>query len=94
MTRTNPYMIDKKELEELRNEIMQIKKICINNNIPYFMSFAVADDGVDTKYMNEIYSPAVSFGAELSDDKITPMINVVNGFKTVPPIQQDEFFYE
>ncbi len=70
--------------DEIAPHLNEIKKICSINKIPFFFSVAAQDDGVQTTYLSEIISPKTS-GTQLSNDKITPMLNIVNGFKAVDP---------
>lgn len=62
----------------------EIVKVCKENQIPFFFAIPMTDDGEKTEYFSEILSPAVA-ERELADDKITRMLNVMNGFETIPP---------
>lgn len=68
----------------------ELKKQCLLNGIPCFVSVAVGDfldpktNEPMTKYVSEIVSPAV-VETKLVDDRITKMLNVINGFDTVDP---------
>lgn len=71
----------KKEIIPL---IKNLKEICLREQIPMFVSFASRDTGAETDYLNEMLSP-VSLGIQLSNDKISPMLKVVNdNFDVVP----------
>lgn len=62
----------------------EIAKVCRENKIPFFFAVPVFNDEEKTDYYTEILSPAVA-EQELTDDKITKMLNVMNGFDTLPP---------
>lgn len=73
-------VVVKKEIAPL---IKNIKEICLREQIPMFVSIAAKDMG-NTEYVNEMLSP-VSLGIQLSNDKISPMLKVVNdNFDVVP----------
>lgn len=70
--------------------IRALKDVCIQNNIPMFIAVAEKDNGTDpTSYYTEILSPVI-LGMKLTNDKISPMLKVVNeGFDLVPSMLQD-----
>lgn len=70
--------------EKIAKPLKEIMNVCRENEIPVFFAVAVTDDGEKTEYLSEILSPAVA-EKELTDDKITKMLNVMNGFDTLPP---------
>lgn len=74
----------KKIEKDLIPLISQLKEYCKNNKIPMFLSIVSTDNGSETNYFSEIISPT-SLNVNISDDKITSMINVINGFRTIPP---------
>ena len=67
----------------ISDKAQEIKKLCEDAKIPFFMCFCVENNEKTTKYKNYIFG-AVSAGIRLTDDRITGHINVANGFKTVP----------
>lgn len=69
--------------KEIMPLMKKIEDICKKNSIPNFMAVAVADDGKETVYKHFFLTPAVA-EEEVADDKITKMLNVMNGFNTVP----------
>lgn len=80
-------MIDNSKIinDEIKPKIEEIKKICAMYKIPFFFTVLESDDGTSSKYISEIESPTVA-DKSLTSDKITPLINVMNGFDTVPPM--------
>jgi len=77
-------------MTEIAPLVEQIKKICAINKIPFFFSVLATNSNLKTKYISEILSPAVA-EKELKDDRITPMLNVANGFDTVHPMFESYF---
>lgn len=69
---------------KIMKPLTEIVKTCKENSIPFFFAIPTSDNGKQTEYFSEILSPAVA-EQELSDDKITKMLNVMNGFETIPP---------
>lgn len=67
----------------IEDKVIEIKKLCEDANIPFFMCFCVENNEKKTKYKNYIHG-ALSSGIILTDDRITGHIGVANGFKTVP----------
>lgn len=89
----NAEKIYKKELQGL---VKEIKDICVINKIPMFFTIAINDDGNNTKYettttvkstadhyISEAVTP-IANNIELTDDRITKMLAVMNGFDVVP----------
>lgn len=56
---------------------------CRKEQVPCFISVAVANNEKETVYNNLAVTPNF-LNMNLSDDKIADHINVMNGFKTVP----------
>lgn len=83
----NHATLIKKEIQPM---IKALKDVCAQNNIPMFIALAEKEDGENaTSYYTEILSPAV-LGMNLANDKISPMLKVVNeGFDLVPSMLQD-----
>lgn len=72
--------IYKKQIHPLVNEI---KKLCAVNDIPFFSSFAIANDEKGTKYDNNGFL-SNSTSRILKDDKFPAYLAVVRGFEMVP----------
>ncbi len=70
--------------DEIVDTVLRLKALCRQYGIPCFVAMPEVEDGKKTQYYTEILSPAV-LEMELSDDRISQMINVINGFDTVPP---------
>lgn len=85
--RFNNQEIIKKEIQPL---LRLMKDICLKNQIPMFVALAEKEDGEHmTSYYTDIVSPAL-LEMKLSNDKISPMLKVVNdGFDVVPAMMQD-----
>lgn len=81
--------------DEIKELVKRIKLICLKEKIPMFMSFAVEDDGKGTVYKNEMISQEL-VNQKLSDDKISKLVNIMNGFECVPrmnimEVRDDDF---
>lgn len=63
---------------QLADKVSEIRKICIQERIPCFMSFAVKDDGDKTEYQHEMVSTGLA-DESLSQDYIADFINIING---------------
>lgn len=68
------------EPKDIASTLEYLKFICEANKIPFFACMAVSDNGEDTEYISNIASPSM-LDVELSNDKITPMLLVMAGFK-------------
>ena len=77
---------------ELAKRVSAVEEICKNNNLPFFIGIPVENTKEGTSYFYSYLTPAVS-GMELTEDKITKMLNVANGFNTVPPVPVTEFMF-
>ena len=63
--------------------VEQLKEELEKQEIPYFMTFCVANNKDDSVFHQEGASSEV-FGRELTKDQIKEHIKVANGFKAVP----------
>lgn len=77
---------DKKERfdAEIKPLVEQIKAKCNLFRIPFLFVAAAANDKDDTCYRMTILTPA-SFGLTLTKDHVRGIVNVMNGFLTIPP---------
>lgn len=64
--------------------VKKLKNECAVAHIPFFFSACVKNDEEGTEYQNEGHLCG-SGDYKLTDDRITPHLNVALGFKTVPP---------
>ena len=69
--------------EEIKKKVLDLKLLCIKHKIPFFVTFAVANDENDTLYKNDALIPKSS-NIVLTNDLFPKHINVLNGFETVP----------
>lgn len=63
---------------QLADKVSEIRKICIQEKIPCFMSFAVKDDGNKTEYQHEMVSTGLA-DEPLSQNYIADFVNIING---------------
>lgn len=68
--------------EKLVPLINEIKSICYKDSTPFFITVAL-DEEEKTVYESECLTSGV-LEKKVTDDKIAKMINVINGFETVP----------
>jgi len=77
---------------ELAKRVAAVEEFCKSNKLPYFIGIPVENTKEGTSYFYSYLTPAVS-GVELTEDKVTKMLNVANGFNTVPPVPVTEFMF-
>lgn len=77
---------DKKEIFDstINNRIQELIQLCNAEQIPIFISAAVANNAEGTEYRNEMFS-SESNDIFLKDDKFPDFVNIMSGFRTVPP---------
>lgn len=75
--------IEQKYICQIQSAMKEIRRICLNQRIPMFISVYLPDK---KKYLSDVVSPAV-LGINIEPDRITEHINVANGFHTVLPIE-------
>ena len=68
-------------IQNVKQVIRDLKKLCLNNSIPMFVTVYVPDKD---EYISDIVSPSV-LGLDLKPDIISGHLNVANGFHTVLP---------
>lgn len=78
--------------DTIKAKVKEIEKICNEEKIPYFMTFAVENEVKDTSYITS--TSGIDADNPLGKDKITGYINVMNGFITVPNIIDKECYEE
>lgn len=68
------------KVEELRNKLKEAEEIAKINKIPFFAAMPVENDDAETKYEYFHATPYYT-GEKLTDDYISPMLLVINGFQ-------------
>lgn len=76
--------------EEVAPIIAELRRVCSENRMPMFVSVCVKNDNSGTVYKNEMIS-AVSSGIVLKEDHMVNHVNVMNGFATVPSLENEKF---
>lgn len=69
--------------DEIRPLLLEMKKICRINNIPFFFSCAAANSEKKTVYTNEGVLTG-SLGIDLTDDKFEKYLMVLRGAELQP----------
>lgn len=79
--------------EQIFDKINELKLLCNSEKIPMFFACAIESNDKKTIYETE-YVGSKSNEIELKDDKITNLINVMNGFETIPSQKIIEIDYK
>lgn len=69
---------------EILEKVQELLKVCNKEQIPAFISLAVKNDEEKTEYVNEMF-PSATNNIFLKNDYFPNFVNVINGFRTVPP---------
>lgn len=69
---------------EVLPKIQELLRLCNREQIPLFISAATKNNEDGTEYRNEMYASATN-NVFLKDDYFPNFVNVINGFRTVPP---------
>ena len=72
------------EFDVINEKIQELIQLCNTEQVPVFVSVAIANDENHTEYRNDMYASATN-NIFLKDDKFPHFVNVINGFRTVPP---------
>lgn len=75
---TNNFSLEPDVKSELLKQITHLKSICERNQIPFFVSALIEDNGEESTYKSEILSPA-DVQLKLTNDRITQHLNVALG---------------
>jgi hypothetical protein len=79
MNNLNIYNHTKDFKEECLQPIVQIKQFCLARGIPFYITFATANDEKGTEYITSKQLPP-ECGTELSDDKFRKIVLAEHGF--------------
>lgn len=74
--------------DRLAEKIREIKIICNELAIPFVFSACIKSDKDGCEYVNEMLSPDF-LQLEVNDNRFIHYMNVMNGFMTIPPRNQD-----
>lgn len=83
LTHYDKKMVFDKEVQPL---VEKIESICRTNNIPFFFTAAVKNDGNDTEYVSRTLS-ALPMDIYLKNDRLINHIKVAAGFEVTYPDQ-------
>lgn len=76
----NKVRVYEKSIDPL---VKKIRTICNENQIPYFVTFAVDEEDEKFKFVSDCMTPETLHLTE-TDKTFSNLVNVLNGFKTVP----------
>ena len=68
----------------INEKVQELIQLCNAEQMPIFVSIAVANNASGTEYRNDMFASATN-DIFLKDDKFPDFVNVMNGFRTVPP---------
>lgn len=85
---------DKKKVydEKIAPLVQSLIQACNEEKIPAFVTVAVRNTEDDTEYVSGMVS-AFDSNIRLENDKFTKLVNVMNGFDTVPHVDIVELEY-
>lgn len=95
MEKKNLTVFDKTKVydTQIRELAEQLRNKCTTMGIPFFFAACVKNTEEGSVYEQEAY-PCGSGGIRLTDDRITPHLNVALGFRTIPKNQKLEIIFE
>jgi hypothetical protein len=79
MDQNSIYNYTKEFKTECLQPIVKIKQFCLSHGIPFYMTFATANDDQDTEYITSKQLPP-ECSTELHDDKFRKIILAEHGF--------------
>ena len=79
--------------KKIKPTMEKITLLAMKEEVPFFAAFAVTEKDGSISYETSCLTPGV-IGKPLEDDRITKMINVINGFDTIPPHQTIEIEFK
>jgi len=76
---------DKKEIydQKIAPLLQSLMQACGEEKLPVFITVAVKNDNKDTEYVTSMASSSVH-SLDLENDRFPKLVNVMNGFDTVP----------
>lgn len=86
---------DKSDVFELEIEpkIESLVQACNKHHIPFFMTACIKNNQNESVYKTDMYASA-SNEIKLKTDYFPRLVNVMNGFATVPPLDDLEIDYD
>lgn len=78
----NHFSANKEQLAVLSEKIRELERYCVQQDLPIFISVAVANDEKKTKYVNTLYAPEE---VPLTEDYMVSHMKVLRGFDLVLP---------
>lgn len=79
--------------EKIEPKVQQIRADCYKYGIPMIAIFAVRDDGENTEYVKAMASAGIT-DRTLTNNRIADIVNVMAGFRTVPPDEPIELDFD
>lgn len=79
MENQNAYNHTKDFKAECLQPIVKIKQFCVSRGIPFYMTFATANEDKSTEYITSKQLPP-ECGTELQDDKFRKIVLAEHGF--------------
>lgn len=85
--------INEEPILRIRNLVGEIRSICEDHELPFFFSVARSNSAEGTEYFSDVLTPA-DVDNPLRDDKITPALQVLLGYKAVLPAHVKDFLVD
>ena len=70
--------------------VTELLRVCYKAKIPMFIAFALADNGENTLYHNEMLTPITLGIKPLSDDQLCRFVQVLQGYRVTPAADEIE----
>jgi hypothetical protein len=84
-----PYDCTSEFESEIKPKINELKKVCNRLKIPMYVSVCYKNNKKESTYYNDTVG-SWSNGVILTTDLLPDYMNVQNGFRTVPPQEEEE----
>lgn len=87
----NISIYDHTELYETKiaPKFAELQQLCIDNDIPFFATFAITNDDKSTEYKSISLMPGTLKGLKLTDDKLKNMLQILSGYTKPSDIMFD-----
>lgn len=78
---------------EIKPAMETLVQICNKHHVPFFSAVCIKNDKNGSEYKADMYASA-SNEIRLKNDLFPKFVNVLNGFATVPPVDEVEIEFD
>lgn len=78
---------------EIQPAMETLVQICNKHHVPFFAAVCIKNDEKGSEYKADMYASA-SNEIRLKNDLFPKFVNVLNGFATVPPVDEVEIEFD